>query len=199
MSIRAPRAYSLVACAAPAVALASVAFLPLPASAQSASGPLGILIECAKIDEPSARLACYDNNMRNVSGIARNTVPGSVAVSGAGAVVGNSATATAGFGGESVRRNRETAGMPTQTAIAARPAPTGQGSITATISAARLREPGKYLLTLEDQSQWLFSDTVRNDFTPPRKGEKVVIERGSLGSYLARVENQEPVRVRRVR
>lgn len=193
MSAPAQRAFSTAA------AVLVAALSAAPASAQGTNATLGILVECAKIDEPSARLACYDNNMRSVSGIARNTVPGSVAVTGAGAAVGSGGAAAAGFGGESVRRNRETAGMPTQTSVAARPVPTGPDTITATIATARLREPGKYLLTLEDQSQWLFSDTVRNDFTPPRKGEKVVIERGSLGSYLARVESQEPVRVRRVR
>lgn len=193
MSAPAQRAFSTAA------AVLVAALSAAPASAQGTNATLGILVECAKIDEPSARLACYDNNMRSVSGIPRNTVPGSVAVAGGGAAVGSNAASAAGFGGESVYRNREVAGMPTQAIVAARPTPAGPDAITATIASARLREPGTYLLTLEDQTQWLFAETVRNDFNPPRKGEKVVIQRGSMGSYLARIESQEPVRVRRVR
>lgn len=196
MSVFAQRAICLAASAAIAVGTTSV-----PATAQDSGATLNILVECAKIDEPSARLACYDNNMRSASGITRSTVPGSVAVSGGGAAVGANAASSAGFGGANVRRNREAAGFGGDSIRTAErfQAPSGAQSVTATIASARLREPGMYLMTMEDDTQWLFAETVRNDFTAPRKGEKVVIERGALGSYLARVEGQEPVRVRRVR
>lgn len=196
MSVTAQRAFSLAAGAALALAIA-----PATAVAQESGATLSILIECAKIDEPSARLACYDNNMRTASGIARSTVPGSVAVSGGGAAVGATAGSAAGFGGANVQRNREATGFGSEAVRAPErvQAASGAQSITATIASARMREPGMYLLTLADESQWLFTETVRNDYTVPRKGEKVVIERGALGSYLARVEGQEPVRVRRVR
>lgn len=182
MSVFAQRAIYLAASAAIVAATTSV-----PAAAQDSGATLNILVECAKIDEPSARLACYDNNMRTASGITRSTVPGSVAVSGGGAAVGANVASSAGFGGDSIRTGERFQ------------APSGAQSITATIASARLREPGMYLLTMEDDTQWVFAETVRNDYTTPRKGEKVVIERGALGSYLARVEGQEPVRVRRIR
>ena len=194
MSVFAQRAFCLAAGAAVSIAAC-------PASAQDNRATLSILIECAKIDEPSARLACYDNNMRTASGIARTTVPGSVAVSGGGAAVGSTPASAAGFGGANLQRNREVAGFGGDSARSPErfQAPGGAQSVTSTIATARMREPGMYLMTMEDDTQWLFAETVRNDYTPPRKGEKVEIERGALGSYLARVEGREPVRVRRVR
>lgn len=196
MSVFAQRAICLAATAAIGMVTTSA-----PATAQDSGATLTILIECAKIDEPSARLACYDNNMRAASGIARTTVPGSVAVSGGGAAVGSTAASAAGFGGANVQRNREVAGFGSDSARNPErvQAQSGAQSITATIAVARMREPGMYLMTMEDDTQWLFAETVRNDYTPPRKGEKVEIERGALGSYLARVQGREPVRVRRVR
>src|SRR5688572_19179939 len=58
----------------------SVASLVLSASPAMAQGDrtavLNILVECAKIDDPTARLACYDNNMTRAGATARTTVPG---------------------------------------------------------------------------------------------------------------------------
>src|SRR5690606_39592588 len=46
-------------------AVASLTLTALPASAQVPDGVvLNIMRECAKIGDPTARLACYDNNIR---------------------------------------------------------------------------------------------------------------------------------------
>jgi hypothetical protein len=74
----------------------------------------------------------------------------------------------------------------------------GPDSISAKVAAVSQREPGVYLVTLDGGAQWLFSDSASSGFRPPRKGESVDISHAALGSYLMRVGNQEPVRVRRV-
>ena len=77
----------------------------------------------------------------------------------------------------------------------------GQGpdAITARVAGVSLREPGIYLITLEGGAQWLFGESVGRDYRPPRKGDTIDLRHASLGSYLMRFDNQESVRVRRVK
>src|SRR5690606_41997090 len=58
------------------------------------------------------------------------------------------------------------------------------------------REPGIYIVTLEDGARWLFAESVSSQFRLPRRGQEIEIERGSLGSFLMRVDGQSPVPVR---
>jgi hypothetical protein len=170
-----------------AAAAASLLLAGVPAGAQmDQATAVNILRECAKIDDASARLACYDNNIRNVGGTARTTVPGQVAVQGGAAPVApNSAR---GFGAEDVRAPDRFA------------APAGQlQQIDARITAIRPREPGIYAFTLDDGAEWLFAEGVTSSYRVPRAGSVVEIERGALGSFLMRYEDQTPVPVRRVR
>lgn len=184
-----------------AAAAMGLSLAPAPAAAQDNPAVLGILVECAKIDEPSARLACYDNNIRAAGGMARNTVPGRVpGVSGGAAPIASGGN-VGGFGGDDLRAAAPAQGFGREdirTPQRFQP-PAGAQSITATVARAQMREPGIYLMTMQDQTQWIFAQSVRNDFRDPRPGTKVEIERGSLGSYLAVVDGQEPIRVRRVR
>lgn len=192
-----------------AAATAGLALVPAAAIAQDGGVVLNILVECAKIDDPSARLACYDNNIRAAGGQARNTVPGALrGVTGGGAPIVNSG----GFGGNDLRG--------AATSADARPdvprgegsfgnedirtadrfeAPAGPQSIVATVASVQEREPGIYVMTMQDNTQWAFSQASRNYLRAPRAGSKVEITRGSLGSYLAQVDGQEGVRVRRLR
>lgn len=160
-----------------------------PATAQIADDVvLSIMRECARIDDPTARLGCYDNNIRSAGAAPRNTIPGEVRVqSGGGAPVpGSGAT---GFGRENVR-----------TADRFNAAPEGEAvEITARVSAVTERGPGIYLVTLEDGAEWLFTRGAGANFNPPRAGSTVEIQRGALGSFLLRYNNQVAVRVRRVR
>ncbi len=69
----APRAKFLLAAAASTLPFAA------PVSAQVADGVvINIMRECAKIEDPSARLACYDNNIRQAGPGSRASVPGQV-------------------------------------------------------------------------------------------------------------------------
>lgn len=156
---------------------------------------LNIMRECAKIDDPTARLACYDNNIR-AGGFdgRRPSVPGSGAgVTGGEApnAGGGAATGAQGFGAASVKtperfESNEQRG-------------TGPDAISARVASAREREPGVYLVTLEGGAQWLFSESASRSFRPPQRGDSVDISHAALGSYLMRVDGQEAVRVRRIK
>ena len=70
-------------------------------------------------------------------------------------------------------------------------------SLEGTVSAVST-SGGQYQVTLADGSVWLQVD---NNMlaVAPRAGHRIVINRGALGSYMMRVNNQPGVRVRRVR
>ena len=171
-------------------AAASLFPIAYPATAQVPDDVvINILRECAKIDDPTARLACYDNNMSRVGATQRTTVPGQVrGVTGGAAPV--ETQGPQGFGYEDVR-----AADPARF----RPAPGQLQEIHPTVQSISPREPGIYLVTLSDGAQWLFAEGVGSQFRLPRRGDEIEIERGSLGSFLMRVDGQSPVPVRRIR
>ena len=69
--------------------------------------------------------------------------------------------------------------------------------IEGTITAARPSRTAGWRMTLDDGSIWLQTDTLgfRHD---PKPGMKVRIKRAAMGSYLANVDGQTAVRVKRV-
>lgn len=173
-----------------AAGVAVLALSAMPASAQADRGAvLDILVECAKIDDPTARLACYDNNMSRAGATPRTTIPGQI-----GGVVGGSAPIETqgprGFGYEDVR-----AADPARF----QPRPGELQEIHPRVQSVTPREPGIYIVTLEDGARWLFAESVSSQFRLPRRGQEIEIERGSLGSFLMRVDGQSPVPVRRIR
>ncbi|HYD24252.1 MAG TPA: hypothetical protein VEB68_05615 [Croceibacterium sp.] len=171
-----------------AAAAAALVTAGAPAAAQvDRNIVLNIMIECAKIDDPTARLACYDNNISAAGGTARATVPGQVPgpVGGGAPVASNTPQ---GFGYEDVRAPQRFQ------------APSGQlDQISTRITSIRLRQPGIYAFTLEGGAQWQFTEGVSASYRLPREGETVEIERGSLGSFLMVFDDQRAVPVRRVR
>lgn len=171
--------------AAGALTLAATA---APATAQvDDEVVLNIMRECARIDDPTARLACYDNNIRSAGADPRSTVPGDTVVEGSGAPP--SSSGPSGFGREDVR-----------TPDRFREAPPGElAEITSRVSSIRQREPGIYAFTLEDGAQWVFTDGVALSYRPPRAGSSVTIQRAAMGSFLMRFDNQPSVRVERIR
>jgi hypothetical protein len=69
--------------------------------------------------------------------------------------------------------------------------------IEATITAARPSRAGGWRFVLDDGSTWLQTDQMgfRHD---PRPGMKIRIRRAAMGSYLANVDGQTAVRVKRI-
>ena len=162
----------------------------------SASGPalaqvdprivLNILIECSKIGDVTARVACYDNNIGAAVGTVATALPPQSGI----AQPDSAPVATAGVAGVA----RESARAPQPTT-----APPGELTrSTPIVTAVAERGPGAYLLTLQGGAQWEFAEDVPPSYQPPRPGSTVKIERGTLGSYRMRFDGQEPVRVRRV-
>ncbi len=172
-----------------ATAALAALFAPATASAQVQNDVVvNILRECAKIDDPGARLACYDNNIRSAGGSPRQSAPDQGQRPAANAPVANAGTAAGGFGAETIRTPERFQ------------APAGEAQeIQARVTSVTQREPGIYLLQLEDGAQWLFSEGVNRSYRVPERGSTVEISRASLGSFLLRFNNQAPVRVRRIR
>jgi len=169
---------------------ATLLLVPHTAQAQVSDGiVLNIMRECAKIEDPTARLACFDNNIGSAGNAPRTPAPASAAAvpQGGGAPVASSTPQ--GFGAESIRtvRQREAAEMRTTA-----------NAVRAQVTAVTPREPGIYLLTLEGGARWLFNESVSSSYRVPERGATVEIERGSLGSFLLRFNDQQPVPVRRL-
>lgn len=169
-------------------ATALALLFPAAAAAQIDDGVvINIMRECAKIDDPTARLACYDNNIRQAGASPRPATPGQVqapqGTPGAPAAGGRT-----GFGAESVRGPERFVTPPDQVS-----------EISAAVTRVTPREPGTYLLELEDGAQWLFAQSVDRSYRVPQPGANVQISRASLGSFLMRFDGQVAVRVRRVR
>jgi len=171
-----------------AIGAATLAWSAAPASAQAdRNAVVDILVECAKIDDPTARLACYDNNMTRVGATARTTVPGQTVRGVAGGAAPLATERPGGFGADDLRTPERFSGN-------------GQlQEITARVSAVRPREPGFYMITLEDDTQWVFTEGVGQSYRMPRPGSIIEIERGSLGGYLMVYDGQRVVPVTRFR
>jgi hypothetical protein len=174
-----------------AIAAASLAMSATPASAQDdRTAVINILVECAKIDDPTSRLACYDNNMTRAGATARSTVPGQTVRGVTGGSAPIETQGPQGFGYEDVRAADPRRFEPRDGQLQ---------EIHPTVQSITPREPGIYLVTLTDGAQWLFAESVAAQFRLPRRGDEVEIERGALGSFLLRVDGQSPVSLRRIR
>jgi len=184
--IKAPRAILLLAGGSLAVSGA-------PGLAQvNDSIVVNIMRECAKIDDPTARLACYDNNIR-ATGANPRSVPGQMGRPNGGGAV-SSPNQPSGFGADDLRSQ-----SPERFRQYGDNSAGGPREITTTVASARERQPGIWLVTLSTGAQWLFTEGVSKTYNPPRKGDKVRIEHGALGSYLLVVNQQQGVRVTRIK
>jgi hypothetical protein len=180
--ITAPRAILLLG----GIALAASA---APGLAQvNDSIVINIMRECAKIDDPTARLACYDNNIR-AAGANPRSIPGQMGrPNGGGAVA--SPNAPSGFGADDLR---------TQSPERVNPGRNGATEMTTRVASSVEREPGVWLVTLEGGAQWLFTESTARSYLPPMRGDSVRIERGALGSYLLVFNHQQGVKVTRIK
>ncbi|MDQ8756476.1 hypothetical protein RCO27_09560 [Sphingosinicella sp. LHD-64] len=70
--------------------------------------------------------------------------------------------------------------------------------IQTTIRSAAQNPLGKWIIVLEDGARWIQTD-VRELAREPRGGMPIRIRRAAMGSYLANIDNQVAVRVRRER
>ena len=69
--------------------------------------------------------------------------------------------------------------------------------IETTVRSARQLGDGRWMFVLADGARWMQTDTEDLN-VPPREGHSIRIRRAAMGSYLANVNNQTAIRVRRV-
>jgi len=166
-----------------ALAASLVCVAPIPAAAQDEDYEriVTIMQACSGIADVAARVTCYDNNIR----------PGAADAASAPdqAQAPVSAPVPAGFGSEMLAPTREERVARAEDDAAA----------TASVAAIQRLEPGIYLITLADGAQWRFVDAAPSAWNPPRPGDEVELERGSLGSVFLAYDGQRRLRVRRVR
>ena len=147
-----------------------------------------IMRACAQIDDINARVTCYDNNIIPRPGIAAPPSEGGGSpVQPPPAASASAAGATQDFGAENLPRQREEQRRNQIDQIEQR------------VSSSAEVEPGVYLLTLDDGSQWRFTESMGLSYDPPSARSQVRIERGALGSYRLHFADQRAVRVQRVR
>jgi hypothetical protein len=168
---------------------AAMAMSATPALAQvPESVTLNIMRECAKIDDPTARLACYDNNIR-AAGANPHSIPGQMArPNGGGAVL--APNSPSGFGADDLKD-------PSRFHPYGNESARGPEEITTHVAAVTEREPGVYLVTLDSGAQWLFAESTSRSYQPPKRGDTIRIEHGALGSYMMVVNHQQGVKVTR--
>lgn len=70
------------------------------------------------------------------------------------------------------------------------------GKLETTIAGVSRLEGGKWQIRLEDGAVWQTNET-RLNLSDPRPGQKIVIQRGTLGNYFLRIDGQRGVRGRR--
>jgi hypothetical protein len=71
------------------------------------------------------------------------------------------------------------------------------GQLETVIAGASQLEGGKWQIRLEDGAIWQTTET-RLNLSDPRPGQKIVIQRGTLGNYFLRIDGQRGIRGRRV-
>jgi hypothetical protein len=198
-----------------ALALTAALLLATPAAAQEQATDyeaiVRIMRECARIADVAARVACYDNTVgaERLIADAREApasappraapVPPRREVAAAPQPTSRAAPQTAN-GSASLAQPPATRGFGAETLPVPETVREQQASeVQLAVTRAESVEPGIYLLTLEDGSQWRFLDAVPMSYDPPRSGAKVDLARASLGSFLMSYADQRSVRIRRVR
>lgn len=175
------------------IALLLIAAAPAAAADTPAAPPAVVqkLLDCRVIADSAQRLACLDAGVAALAG----------AVASRDVLVADKDEV------KKARRGLFGLALPSFNLFGADKDAAGEGEkkdergalteIEATITAARPGRTGGWRFVLDDGSTWVQTDndSFRHD---PRAGMKIRIRRAAMGSYLANVEGQTAVRVRRV-
>jgi hypothetical protein len=169
-----PLAHLPVALAAIFISLASMA----PGQASAADQSKGA--ECAALDDPAARLACFDAAFPRAP---RSGPPKPVAA----AVAADEPVSEAGKFGLSVKQRK---------AIEPKPAQPEMVATTAAVKNVRRLPSGYLLIDLDNDQVWQQTEVDSHIWLRP--GDRVTIRRASLGSYLLDTPTNYSTRVRRL-
>lgn len=144
--------------------------------------PFKELMQCKQIAEPTARLACYDQQAAKLE---QATTAGDLVVSDRQTIK----DARRGlFGFKLPSLNIFGGGDDAADAL---------NSVDSTISTARQFGYGTWRVTLADNSVWEQVDDQRLAFDPV-SGNKVHIYKGALGTFRMNIDGQRAIKVRRV-
>ncbi len=184
MSRLVPLAHLPVALAAVFISLGSM----VPGLATAAKQSKGA--HCAAIDDPAARLACFDAAFPR----ALRTSPPIPAVAPAApvapavAVAADEPTSEARKFGLSVRQRK---------AIEPKPAQAELTTTTAAVKTVRRLPPGYLLIDLDNDQAWQQTEIDSRIWL--KVGDQVTIRHAALGSYLLDTPGHYSTRVRRIR
>jgi hypothetical protein len=165
-----------------AMVILATTFLGFPAFAQQnvASRPEDLIkpvTQCREVQNDAARLACFD------AAVAALAAAGEVAIVSRRDVEQNqrrlfgfNVSALNPFEGTNGENNLQ--------------------SISATMTSARDLGRGEWLITLDDGSVWRKTDSADVQFSA-RRQYPVTVRRASLGSYMMKVGDAPPFRVKR--
>ena len=59
------------------------------------------------------------------------------------------------------------------------------------------RGDGKWIMVLPDGATWQYAEI--NRYVEPTRGDKILIKKAALGSFMANIDGQRAVRVERIR
>jgi hypothetical protein len=162
------------------ILLATNAALAAPPPPAASPKVVQSLLDCRKIQEDAARLACYDKATADV------------------------ASATASGDLVSIDREQRKAArrqsfgfaLPTLSFLDHGEKGEDADRITATAKSAYLNSLGQWVVVLEDGAVWRQTE-VSDIGRQPRAGSKVVISRGALGSFFMTIDGQGAGRAKR--
>lgn len=175
--------FLLVPAAALAATAAAAAEPKLPEGSPLISG----VTACQSIADPQQRLACFD---ASVAKLKTATEERDVVV----------------LDKEQVRKTRRSLfgfSLPSLPSIFGggddkdRPEEPEFTQLESTIFRARSIQPGKWIMVLPDGATWQYAEINRR--VEPRAGDKILIKRAALGSYMANIDGSNAVRVERIR
>ena len=139
------------------------------------------LLECRQIADPQARLACFDKQTAVLADAdAKHQI-----------VVADKA--------EVQRTQRGLFGfaLPSSTILGSDGSQEQVKRLDTTVVSARLGRDGGWIVALSEGGTWQQMDS-RELPLSPKPGQKVVITRGALGSYLVSVDGQPAMKMRRI-
>ena len=140
------------------------------------------VVDCRAIADEGQRLACYD---REVTQLQQATARNEIVI----------------VDRDQIRKTRRTLFGLTLPNLAifggTDDEADGVTSIDTTLTRVSETPDGKWVLTLQEGGTWVQTDS-RELIEDPRPGSTITIRRAALGSYLANVQKQRAIRVKRI-
>ena len=163
------------------IVLAIAQASPATSGAKRESEPLRALIQCRALASDVERLGCFD---RETAALVEARARGDVVVADRGEV-------------RRARRSLFGFDLPRLRIFGEEREGDRVDRVEGVIRSATSGERGRWLLVLEDGARWQQTES-RALGRDPKPGQPVLIRRGALGGYLASVNGQIAIRVRRV-